>query len=114
PAPADFDGDGKTDMAVFRPSTGVWYVLNSSDYSFYIAKFGLSEDKPVPADYDGDGKADVAVFRPSTGTWYLLKSTEGFAAIQWGTAEDVPLPYAFIGQNFAGQGSSKSTRQKPR
>ncbi|MEZ5424259.1 MAG: FG-GAP-like repeat-containing protein [Pyrinomonadaceae bacterium] len=114
PAPADFDGDGKTDMAVFRPSTGVWYVLNSSDYSFYIAKFGLSEDKPVPADYDGDGKADVAVFRPSTGTWYLLKSTEGFSAIQWGTSEDVPLPYAFIGQNFAGRGSSNPVRQKLR
>jgi hypothetical protein len=92
PAPADFDGDGKQDAAVFRPSTGDWYILNSSDNQFTAFHFGISEDVPVAADYDGDGKADMAVFRPSTGSWYLQRSTQGFTGMQFGVSSDKPIP----------------------
>ena len=64
----------KSDIAVFRPSTGYWYVYGSS-VGFYGVQFGLGSDIPVPADYDGDAKTDWAVFRPSTGTWYILNSS---------------------------------------
>lgn len=91
-AVADFDGDGKTDVSVFRPSTGAWYVLKSSDNGFVSQGFGLNGDKIAPGDYDGDGKADFAVFRPSDATWYMLKSSNGaFAAMQFGVSEDVPV-----------------------
>ena len=65
--PADYNGDGVTDRAIFRPSIGAWYIEGEASPHFW----GLSSDVPVPADYDGDGDADVAVFRPSVGGWYV-------------------------------------------
>ena len=56
----DFDGDGRSDVSVFRPSNGVWYLLNSNT-GFTSVPFGISTDKIVPADYDGDGKTDVSI-----------------------------------------------------
>lgn len=57
----DFDGDGKADQTVFRPSNSVWYLLRSRD-GFTAAQFGIPTDKLAPADFDGDGKTDIAGF----------------------------------------------------
>ena len=95
---SDFDGDGKSDVSVFRPNGGIWYILGSQS-GFSGAAFGLSTDKIVPADYDGDGKTDIAVYR--SGTWYLNRSSLGFTGIGFGAADDIPVPADYDGDGKA-------------
>ena len=96
--PFDFDGDGKSDVSVFRPSTGIWY-LQQSQNGFAGFSFGQSGDLVAPADYDGDGKTDLAVFR--SGSWYIQRSTAGFTGVSFGAPGDLPRPADFDGDGKA-------------
>jgi hypothetical protein len=90
---SDFEGDGRTDYSIFRPSTGDWIIEKSSDNSVSTVNWGLPDDIIEPGDYDGDGKSDNAIFRPSTGTWWFILSSNGSRpAIQFGVNGDVPVP----------------------
>lgn len=98
---SDYDGDGKTDLSVFRPSEGNWY-LNRSTAGFTVANWGLSSDLTTPGDFDGDNKADLAVFRPSSGTWFVLQSMTNTAAIlNFGLMGDVPQAGDYDGDGKA-------------
>jgi hypothetical protein len=94
---SNFDADDTSDFAVFRPSTGVWYALNSGDGGFQAVQFGIAEDLIAPGDYDADGVTDRAVFRPSTGVWYVMNSTGGFLITQFGLSGDIPVPGDYDG-----------------
>jgi cyclophilin family peptidyl-prolyl cis-trans isomerase len=107
-AAADFDGDGKTDIGIYRPATGEWYVRPSTQsYVFGSAnsyfQWGLPGDQPVSGDFDGDGKLDIAVFRPNTGEWFIRLSTQSYvfgpanSYFQWGLPGDQPVSGDFDG-----------------
>lgn len=98
-ASADFDGDLKSDISVYRPSDGIWYITHSSNNTNRFQKFGLAGDIPVPDDYDGDNITDIAVFRPSTGTWYSFRSSDNTAGIttSGGSTGDIPIAADFDG-----------------
>lgn len=96
PTFVDFDGDRKTDISIFRPSSGQWWYSKSSDGQPSALQFGNSTDKIVPADFTGDGKTDVAVWRPTTGEWFILRSEDSnFYAFPFGQSGDIPAPGDF-------------------
>lgn len=89
----DFSGDQRTDIAVFRPSTGMWYLRGVA-----TTHWGGEGDIPVHGDFDGDGIADIALFRQSTGTWYIINSSSGTGvAFTFGRWGDVPVPGDYDG-----------------
>jgi hypothetical protein len=68
----DFDGDGRTDLALYRegsrninvaPQPSYWYFLNTNTGNWSAVHWGRTLDIPTPADYDGDGKTDVGIYR---------------------------------------------------
>ncbi len=92
--PFDFDGDGKSDLSIFRPNVAgaEWWWLKSSGGSAAV-QFGNATDQIVAADFTGDGKTDVATWRPTSGQWFVLRSENlTFFAFPFGTTGDVPAP----------------------
>ena len=108
--PADYDGDGIIDPAVWRGDSGTWYIQRSSDSRTVYIKWGMTSDYPtgslpdvpVAADYDGDGRAEIAIWRPDTGQWFVLGSRfeydyKNAEVFNWGKLGDVPVQRDYDG-----------------
>jgi hypothetical protein len=107
PVAADYDADGRVDLAVWRPDTGQWWVLRSSnDYdqdNAIVVRWGKLGDVPVQADYDGDGRADFAIFRPTENSWYIRRSSdEKISVVPFGLSGlDTLVPADYTGDRKA-------------
>jgi hypothetical protein len=96
PVPADYDGDGKADLAAWNATTGAYAIaFSASGYTTSATyAWGGGSDVAVPGDYDGDGRADIVVWRPSTGIWSILTSSSNYATFitpSWGGSGYVPV-----------------------
>jgi hypothetical protein len=91
--PCDYDGDGRDNPAIFRPSTGTWQIRRP-DQGTTMINWGISTDIPSPGDYDGDGKCDVAIYRD--GTWWINGSASGTLVTQFGLNGDSPIPNRYL------------------
>ena len=95
PVPGDYDSDGSTDLAVWQPADGTWYIRKSSDpQTAWEPHWGAPGDLPVAGDYDGDSGVDLTVWRPVDGTWHAVLSLNSDSwEAQLGRAGDIPLPH---------------------
>ena len=100
PVAGDYDGDYKTDPALYDASRGQWYFLCSRD-GFKTVEFGFPGTQPVRADFDGDYKDDFGVYHPSSGMWYLMCSHVGFRKFQFGFSGTIVRPADFDGDGKA-------------
>lgn len=107
---AGFDSDdagGAADVAVYRPTTGDWYIYGDINTGTGTRHeyFGAPGDIPMPADHTGDGVTDSAVYRPADYTWYLgndhVDPAHNFTAVPWGAPGDVPVPADYDGDGVA-------------
>ncbi|MBU0716069.1 MAG: VCBS repeat-containing protein, partial [Verrucomicrobia bacterium] len=92
PAVNDYDGDGKSDLAVY--SAGYWSIYSLANGLILNngGAWGDADSIPVPGDYDGDGKADLAVY--NNGYWSIYSLANGLILINggaWGDADSIPV-----------------------
>ncbi len=103
---ADFDGDGRSDLTVYLPEGGLWYIRESTTFEMRKQAWGWFETVPVPGDYDGDGITDIAVYWPHDGVrnWFILQSSDGQmksgGSVDWGWSEVVPVPGDYDGDGM--------------
>ena len=102
---SDYNGDGKSDLAVYDRATGNWFVRSLATNAAVV--FGLNWGNlnmiPVPGDYDGDGKNDLTVYDQTNGKWYIWSLARHALILwgqQWGGSGFIPVPGDYDGDGL--------------
>ncbi len=96
----DYNGDGTSDIAIFRSSSGLWAVRGITR-----VYFGSSNDETVPGDYNGDGTTEIGIFRGTSGLWAIRGTTRAY----FGSGSDLPEPGDYDGDGTADIGIFRDT-----
>ncbi|HET7697851.1 MAG TPA: VCBS repeat-containing protein [Vicinamibacterales bacterium] len=94
--PGDFNGDGITDLFLYR-STGDWYrVLFTPDGVVYDGGAWSPGWNVSRGDFNADGRADLYVYNPSTGRWFVMitESNGGmtpYGGVTWASGFQVTI-----------------------
>jgi|GEM_PF-1316624 len=84
----DYDGDGTSDIAIFRALSGMWAVRGITRIYF-----GGSDDLTVPGDYNGDGTTDIGVYRGVSALWAIRNLSRAY----FGGSSGRPVPEDYNG-----------------
>jgi hypothetical protein len=95
----DFNGDGTSDIAIFRGNSGLWAIRGITR-----VYFGSSNDETVPGDYNGDGTTEIGIFRGTSGLWAIRSTTRAY----FGSGSDFPEPGDYDGDGTADIGIYRS------
>ena len=96
----DYNGDGTSDIAIFRARSGLWSVRGITR-----AYFGGSADLPVPGDYNGDGVTDMGLYRGTAGLWAIRNVTRAY----FGSSSSMPVPGDYDGDGTCDIGIFRET-----
>jgi len=96
----DYNGDGTTDIGIFREAAGLWAIRGITRLYF-----GSSGDQTVPGDYDGNGTSDIGIFRDTTGLWAI----RGITRLYFGGSGDEPVPGNYDGDDRGEPGIFRDT-----
>jgi len=98
--PGDYDGDKRTDLAIYRQDTATWYIIDSSSGTTRSAVFGRPGAIPLSGDFDRDGVTDLAVYDRNSGDWIIQRSSDNSVQVRnWGWSGAIPVPGDYDGDN---------------
>jgi lysophospholipase L1-like esterase len=97
-ASMDYTGDGKDELVVYDPVSGLWYLRDSATGALITRFQGGVELQPVIGDFDGDGRNDIAVYSSADFNWYIIQSSNGqLRRVLWGSIDAKPVPGDYDG-----------------
>ncbi len=96
---SDYDGDGRSDVALFDPVTGTYLIRKSSTGKDHRIKLRTSGTLPAPGDFDRDGIADAAAFNPTTAEWFIHHSSGTKQTVKFGSLGTIPVPGDYGGNS---------------